>query len=118
MAAVFTLPTDRVAANLAGNVLPGFAFGTDPAQDPYPRYAEYRALDPVHWGMPTDPRLPGLWYLFRHPDCSALFRLSVESPRTLGATPAELGWDFGAGAPPEAQGYFELRKSFLTAMND
>jgi cytochrome P450 len=114
----FAVDADRTAANLAANRLPRFDLAMDHAVDPYPRYAEYRAHDPVHWGLPSDPRLPGLWYLFRHADCSALFRCSVESPDALGATPGELGWDFGAGAPAATQSYFTLRKSFLTAMND
>lgn len=114
----FAVDADRAAANRAGNALPPFDLALDHAVDPYARYADYRRHDPVHWGLPTDPRLPGLWYLFRHADCSALFRLSVEQPAALGATPAELGWDFGAGAPPATRAYYELRKSFLTALND
>ncbi|BCB83876.1 cytochrome P450 [Phytohabitans suffuscus] len=114
----FVVDADRSAANLEGNVLPRFDLAIDHARDPFPVFARYRAHDPVHWGLPSDPRLPGLWYLFRHADCSALFRLSVDRLAALGATPADLGWDFGAGAPPETQSYFALRKSFLTAMND
>lgn len=114
----FVVDADRSAANLEGNVLPRFDLAIDHAQDPFPVFARYRERDPVHWGLPSDPRLPGLWYLFRHADCSALFRLSVDRPEALGATPAGLGWDFGAGAPPETQSYFALRKSFLTALND
>ncbi|WP_432843227.1 cytochrome P450 [Dactylosporangium sp. CA-092794] len=114
----FAIDADRNTANIAGNVLPRFSLALDHAQDPFALFARYRAEDPVHWGLPSDPRLPGLWYLFRHADCSALFRLSVERPEVLGATPAGLGIDFGAGAPPETQSYFTLRKSFLTAMND
>ncbi|GGM20748.1 cytochrome P450 [Dactylosporangium sucinum] len=114
----FVIDADRNSANIAGNVLPRFNLALDHARDPFRLFAEYRTHDPVHWGLPSDPRLPGLWYLFRHADCSTLFRLSVERPDVLGATPAGLGWDFGAGAPPETQSYFTLRKSFLTAMND
>lgn len=115
---LFTIDLDRSTANIEGNRLPRFDPAIDQAGDPFSRYAEYRRLDPVHWGLPSDPRLPGVWYLFRHADCSALFRLSVESPDALGATPGPLGWDFGTGAPAETQSYYTLRKSFLTAMND
>jgi cytochrome P450 StaP len=114
----FAIDVGRNAANIDGNVLSRFDLALDHAVDPYERFAEYRTHDPVHWGLPSDPRLPGLWYLFRHADCSALFRLSVASPDALGATPGGLGWDFGADAPARTQSYFELRKSFLTAMND
>lgn len=115
---MFTIDVDRSSANLLGNRLPRFSLAIDHAVDPYPTYAQYRSIDPVHWGLPSDPRLPGLWYLFRHADCSGLFRLSVDRPDVLGATPAGLGWDFGAGAPAETQPYYQLRKAFLTAMND
>jgi cytochrome P450 len=35
-------------------------------KDPYPTYARYREMDPVHWGTSTLADLPGSWYLFRH----------------------------------------------------
>jgi cytochrome P450 len=35
-------------------------------KDPYPTYARYREVDPVHWGTATLAALPGSWYLFRH----------------------------------------------------
>lgn len=40
--------------------------------DPYPAYREYRAQDPVHWGLPAFPGLEGSWYVFRHAECSAM----------------------------------------------
>jgi cytochrome P450 len=37
--------------------------------DPYPVYDRYRAEDPVHWGLATNPELPGSWYTFTYDDC-------------------------------------------------
>lgn len=34
-------------------------------RDPYGVYAEYRAADPVHWGVASMRDLEGSWYLFR-----------------------------------------------------
>ncbi|ATE66168.1 cytochrome P450 [Rhizorhabdus dicambivorans] len=34
-------------------------------RDPYSIYAEYRAADPVHWGIASMRDLEGSWYLFR-----------------------------------------------------
>ena len=36
--------------------------------NPYPTYARYRQLDPVHWGETTMAGLDGSWYVFRHED--------------------------------------------------
>lgn len=113
----FSLDEDRAAANVRRNTLPRF----DPAQEfdwnPYPTYARYRDEDPVHWGLPHDPRLPGVWYLFRHSECWRLFRLGLEDPAPIGGMPSKLGWSFGEGAPAEAQDYFNMRQRFLTAQD-
>jgi cytochrome P450 len=37
--------------------------------DPYPVYDRYRAEDPVHWGLATNPKLSGSWYTFTYDDC-------------------------------------------------
>jgi cytochrome P450 StaP len=113
----FAIDPDRSEANVARNVLPRFDPACDPAVDPDPVYAEYRERDPVHWGLPHDPRLPGLWCLFRHAECSQLFRLGIEAPGVLGGMPSKLGWQFSDGSPAEARDYFEMRKSFLTAQD-
>ena len=38
--------------------------------DPYPAYADYRAQEPVHWGMPGDEAAPSTWYLFRYDEAA------------------------------------------------
>jgi cytochrome P450 len=113
----FSIDDDRVQDNARQNVLPAFEPAVEFSADPYPRYAEYRETDPVHWGRPHDPRLPGLWYLFRHSDCWRLFRMGMEEHAPIGGMPSKLGWDFGEGAPDEAQDYFAIRKRFLTAQD-
>jgi cytochrome P450 len=36
--------------------------------DPYTYYRHYREKDPVHWGVSSNPNLPGAWYVFRYED--------------------------------------------------
>lgn len=36
--------------------------------DPYRFYATYREADPVHWGTPCEPTVPGCWYILRYDD--------------------------------------------------
>ncbi|MEC4888351.1 MAG: cytochrome P450 [Scytonema sp. PMC 1070.18] len=45
--------------------------------DPYPVYDRYRKEDPVHWGIASNPRLSGAWYLFRYDDVMQV----LESPK-------------------------------------
>jgi cytochrome P450 len=115
--AAFSMGDSRVTENCGTNVLPQFDPVFDSAIDPYPIYAKYREHDPIHWGLPNDPRYGGLWYLFRHEDCHQLFRIGLQTPCPIGGMPSKIGWSFGAGAPPEAQDYFEMRSRFLTAQD-
>ena len=109
------LDESRLAENLATNSLPQFNPAFEAATDPYPIYAHYREHDPIHWGLPNDHRYGGLWYLFRHEECSQLFRIGLATPCPIGGMPSKVGRSFGTGAPPEAQDYFEMRSRFLTA---
>jgi cytochrome P450 StaP len=113
----FHLESDRLAENLAGNTLEQFDPNAPIEHDPYPDYARYRAEDAIHWGKPHDPRLPGMWYLFRHPHVQQLFRLGIGASAPIGGMPSKLGWDFAADVPEGAVDYFELRKRFLTAQD-
>ncbi len=64
--------------------------------DPYPVYSRYREQDPVHWGISSNPRLPGAWYLFRYEDVMQV----LESPKF-----GREAWkvrDDGEGAPVPA----------------
>ncbi len=63
--------TDTAAAS---TVEPFDPFAPGFAADPYPSYARYRRLDPVHSGRPAAPGAPSSWYLFRHDDVTAALR--------------------------------------------
>jgi cytochrome P450 len=115
--AAFEVDGARAEANLARNKVPQFDPAFEAALDPYPIYTKYRESDPIHWGLPNDPRYAGLWYLFRHADCHQLFRIGLETPCPIGGMPSKVGWSFGAGAPAEAQDYFDMRSRFLTAQD-
>jgi cytochrome P450 len=61
----------------------------DPAlsSNPYPTYASYRELDPVHWGTSSMTGLDGSWYLFRHRDNAAV----LTDAATYASDPATVG---------------------------
>lgn len=61
--------------------------------DPYSFYSYYREKDPVHWGVSSNPRLPGAWYLFRYRDVMKV----LESPK-FGREASKVR-DDGEGAP-------------------
>ncbi len=113
----FDLDESRTSANDARNTLPKFDPRMEFDADPYPEYERFRTVDPVHWGLPNDPRYAGLWYLFGHQDCHQLFRLGMQESSPIGGMPSKLGWTFGEGAPEAAQPYFDMRSRFLTAQD-
>jgi cytochrome P450 len=55
--------------------------------DPYPIYAEYRQAEPIHWGTPSNPELPGSWYLFRYDDNAKVLGDNV----TFASNPGSVG---------------------------
>ncbi|MDQ1514975.1 MAG: hypothetical protein QOE80_805 [Actinomycetota bacterium] len=55
--------------------------------DPYPIYARYRELDPIHWGIASNPALPGSWFLFRYAENAAVLidtATFASNPETVG----------------------------------
>lgn len=63
--------------------------------DPYDIYAEYRAADPVHWGIASMRDLEGSWYLFRFEENAEVLSDSV----TYANNPASVGRELSV---PEA----------------
>jgi cytochrome P450 len=64
--------------------------------DPYPTFERYRDADPVHWGIATNPVLPGSWYTFTYADCMAVMAdpRFKSNPESVGMNDAVLD-DFG-----------------------
>jgi len=63
--------------------------------DPYDIYAEYRAADPVHWGIASMRDLEGSWYLFRFEENAEVLSDSA----TYANNPASVGRELSV---PEA----------------
>lgn len=61
--------------------------------DPYTVYRRYREEDPVHWGISSNPRLSGAWYLFHYQDVMEV----LSSPKF--GREAHKVRDDGEGAP-------------------
>ena len=80
------------------------------AVDPYPVYDDYRAREPVHWGLAANPRLPGSWYLFGYDDCVA----ALADPR-LKSDPASVG--LGDAYPPAFQPVAHVFGAWLGALD-
>lgn len=80
------------------------------AVDPYPVYDDYRVLEPVHWGLAANPRLPGSWYLFGYDDCVA----ALADPR-LKSDPASVG--MGDAYPPAFQPVAHVFGAWLGALD-
>ncbi len=84
-------------------------FVAEVIEDPYKYYRSYREQDPVHWGVSSNPRLPGAWYLFRYDDVMQV----LESPK-FGREAWQVRED-GEGAPvPLAyQGFHSIVNNWM-----
>jgi cytochrome P450 len=67
-------------------------FRSDFLADPYPFYRAYREDDPIHQSR------PGLWWLFRHADCTAMLRDHAH----FASDPRRVKRPGEASRPPEA----------------
>lgn len=59
------------------------------SHNPYPFYKTYRDLDPVNWGKPDLPGLPGCWYVFRYEDVITAFKSNRIGKEIQRVMPAE-----------------------------
>nr|QIS94333.1 Tjp9 [Symphyonema bifilamentata 97.28] len=77
--------------------------------NPYAFYSRYREEDPVHWGITSNSRLPGAWYLFRYEDVVKVFedpRFGREARRVLSDNQAPL-------VPPAYKGFLSMVSNWL-----
>lgn len=64
-------------------------------QNNYSIYKYFRQQDPVHWGKPIAPQLPGTWYLFRYEDIVAFLSSPLFS-RASSGTQKSVELDYAA----------------------
>jgi cytochrome P450 len=77
--------------------------------DPYTVYDRYRNQDPVHWGISSNPRLEGTWYLFRYEDVMQV----LESPK-FGREAARVRNDGeGLPVPPAFKGFRSIVSNWM-----
>lgn len=77
--------------------------------NPYAFYSRYREEDPVHWGISSNPRLLGAWYLFRHEDVVKVLedsRFGREARRVREDSEAPL-------VPPAYKGFQSMVSNWL-----
>src|SRR5947209_14051369 len=60
-------------------------------QNPYPFYQRLRESDPVHWGIPFEPGIDGMWHIARYSDILQILkdqRFTHQAPpdNSVGAT--------------------------------
>lgn len=78
-------------------------------EDPYKFYRRYREEDPVHWGVASNSKLPGAWYLFRYEDVMQV----LESPK-FGREAARVRDDGeGAPVPPAYKGFRSIVTNWM-----
>ncbi|MBX3059820.1 MAG: cytochrome P450 [Anaerolineae bacterium] len=49
-------------------------FTPDFGANPYPAYRELLEQNPVHWGVPVTPTIPGAWWFTRYADIQAILK--------------------------------------------
>lgn len=77
--------------------------------DPYSVYRRYRSEDPVHWGIASNPRLPGTWYIFRYQDVMQV----LESPKFGREAQKVRDDDFGAPVPAAFKGFRSMVTNWM-----
>jgi cytochrome P450 len=77
--------------------------------DPYPIYQQYRTYDPVHWGIASNPRLPGTWYVFRYDDVMQI----LESPRFGREAQKVRGDHLGSPVPSAFRGLSSMVSNWM-----
>ncbi len=60
-------------------------FSPNLKQNLYSIYKYFRQQEPVHWGKPIAPKLPGTWYLFRYEDVVAFLSSPLFSRASSGS---------------------------------
>ena len=68
-------PDIEVSETMKSRSLPALdLFAPECYSNPYEMYGLYREREPVHWGLPYVPSLPGTWYLTRYADIVAVLK--------------------------------------------
>lgn len=104
----------RIETNLGRNLLDQFDPNAEVLkQDPYDVYDHYRKHDPIHWGKPIDPRLPGTFYLFRYSDNVQLLKFNSGRPPTVGAASTKVWPNIEDELPAEYRPYYGFKQNYL-----
>jgi cytochrome P450 len=77
--------------------------------DPYPIYRHYRETDPIHWGLTSNSRLDGTWYLFRYQDVTAV----LDSPNFGREAQKVRGDNAGSPVPPAFRGLSSMVNNWM-----
>lgn len=77
--------------------------------DPYPIYQYYRDTDPVHWGIASNPRLSGTWYVFRYADVVSI----LDSSKFGREAQKVRGDDAGSPVPAAFKGFRSMVSNWM-----
>jgi cytochrome P450 len=77
--------------------------------DPYPIYRHYRETDPIHWGLTSNSRLDGTWYIFRYQDVTAI----LDSPNFGREAQKVRGDNAGSPIPPAFRGLSSMVSNWM-----